>query len=292
MMQTTLQNPQRSIGAILIDAEMLSLEEAERILKLQKEENLRFGDAAIRLGLLTDEDIRFALSHQFSYTYLPLAGGRPVSEEVVAAYQPFSHLVEQLRSIRSQLLLRWFDREAEQTTLALVGAARGEGRSYLAANLAVLFSQLGERTLLVDADLRMPRQHELFKLDNKRGLSSLLAGRGDEDAIVPIKAFSSLDVLPSGPVPPNPLELLNRPQFQQFLTEAGKRYEVVLIDTTAMSQGADAAMVATHAGAVLAVGRNNVTRVSAFGEMVKSLNRNGVAVIGSVFNDPPLVKVA
>jgi chain length determinant protein tyrosine kinase EpsG len=281
----------RSIGAILVDSGLLTAEGAERILKLQKEAGLRFGEAALRLGLVSDADLQFALSGQFSYPYISAAGGKPVGDEIVAAFEPFSQLVEQLRSIRSQLLLRWFDKEAGKTSLAIVGTSRGEGRSYLAANLAVVFSQLGERTLLIDANLRTPSQHKLFKLENKTGLSSLLAGRGDEKTIVPITALSSLDVLPSGPVPPNPLELLNRPAFREIIERACAEYEVVLLDTPSMDCGADAQMIGVRAGAVLAIARNNETRVGAFAEMIQVLTRSGVAVVGSVFNDPPPVKI-
>lgn len=288
-MQAALSSAGRSIGAILVDAGILDPAGAERIIRLQREEGLRFGDAALRLGLLSEQDIQYALSRQFSYSYLSPAGDRPVSEEVVAAYQPFSHLVEQLRSIRSQLLLRWFDREGGRNTLAVVSPGRQDGRSYLAANLAVVFSQLGESTLLVDADLRTPRQHELFKMENRIGLSSMLAGRGGEEAIVPVPGFSSLSVLPAGPVPPNPLELLNRPAFAEVLARAGRNYEVILLDTPALGIAADASMVAVRAGAALGVGRNNQTRVGAFNDMVHSLSRSGVACIGSVFNDPPLI---
>ena len=98
----------RSIGAILIDTGRLSAENAERILRLQKEQGKRFGDAAIELGLLNEDDIRFALSSQFDYPYL-LAGDNSLSQELVAAYKPFSPAVEQLRALRSQLMLRWFD---------------------------------------------------------------------------------------------------------------------------------------------------------------------------------------
>ena len=83
-------------------------------------------------------------------------------------------------------MLRWFDRSEERQVLTIVGAERGEGRTYLAANLAIVFSQLGERTLLVDADLREPSQHYLFHLENQLGFSTLLAGRSREEAIVRI----------------------------------------------------------------------------------------------------------
>ncbi|TMH13144.1 MAG: chain length determinant protein tyrosine kinase EpsG, partial [Betaproteobacteria bacterium] len=168
----------RSIGAILMDSGVLSPEDAERILLFQKEHGLRFGEAAIRLGLLSEADIQFALSRQFSYAYLRTMGDKkPLSDELVAAYQPFSPRVEQLRAIRSQLMLRWFDKAEQRQVMTVVGTEPGEGRSYLAANLAVVFSQLGERTLLIDADMRRPRQHELFLLQNKVGLSTVLSGR-------------------------------------------------------------------------------------------------------------------
>ena len=172
----------RSLGGILIDSGLLKPEDAERVLLLQKEQNMRFGDAAVRLGLLTEADVQYALSRQFAYAYLRKTPGnkKPVSDELVAAYEPFSPRVEQLRAIRSQLMLRWFDKADQRQALTIVGAERGEGRSHLAANLAVVFSQLGERTLLIDADMRHPRQHELFYLENKIGFSTVLSGRNTQ----------------------------------------------------------------------------------------------------------------
>ena len=98
----------RTLGAILIDGGQLKPEDAERILLYQKEHNLRFGEAAMRLGLISEADIQYALSRQFAYAYLRKTPGdaRVLSEELVAAYQPFSPRVEQLRAIRSQLMLR------------------------------------------------------------------------------------------------------------------------------------------------------------------------------------------
>ena len=183
----------RSIGAILMDSGVLSIEDAERILVFQKEHNIRFGEAAVRLGLLTEQDVQYALSRQFSYAYLRAVAGKPsLSDELVAAYQPFSPRVEQLRAIRSQLLLRWFDKAEQRQILAVVGSDSGVGRSYLAANLAIIFSQLGERTLLIDADLRNPRQHELFVLQNQVGLSTVLAGRSRDEAIIRITDLAGL----------------------------------------------------------------------------------------------------
>ena len=144
---------ERSIGAVLINAGRLTLEDAKSILRLQRENGLRFGDAATQLGLLTRADIEFALSRQFVYPYL-LRGESKVREDVIAAYEPFSAQAEALRALRSQLMLRWFDNNPARKALAIVSGERREGRSYIAANLAVVFSQLGQHTLLIDADMR------------------------------------------------------------------------------------------------------------------------------------------
>jgi protein-tyrosine kinase len=282
----------RTLGAILIDGGQLKPEDAERVLQYQKQQNLRFGEAAMRLGLISEADIQFALSRQFAYAYLRKTPGelRPLSDELVAAYQPFSSRVEQLRAIRSQLMLRWFDRAEERQVLTVVGAERGEGRTYLAANLAIVFSQLGERTLLVDADMREPRQHYLFHLDNQIGFSTLLAGRSREEAIVRISDLAGLSVLPAGPTPPNPLELLNRLNFDEFMIQAKSAYDVVIVDTPAMASGEDAAMIAVRTGAALAVARGGSTRVAAYSDLVQGLMDAGVAVVGSVLNEVPIKK--
>jgi len=140
-MATGAPRANRSIGAILMDSGVLTPEDAERILLLQKEQGLRFGEAAVKLGLLSEADIQYALSRQFSYAYLRTAGDKkPLSDELVAAYQPFSPRVEELRAVRSQLMLRWFDKTEQRQVLTVVGTERSEGRSHLAANLAVVFS--------------------------------------------------------------------------------------------------------------------------------------------------------
>ena len=283
----------RSLGGILVDSGLLKPEDAERVLLLQKEENLRFGDAAVRLGLLSEADVQYALSRQFAYAYLRNGEGdkKPVSQELIAAYQPFSPRVEDLRALRSQLMLRWFDKADQRQVLTVVGAERGDGRSFLAANLAVVFSQLGERTLLIDADLRHPRQHELFFLENKVGFSTILSGRSREEAIVRIPDLAGLCVLPAGPVPPNPLELLNRLNFDEFMVQVKSTFDVIIVDTPALATGDDAAMIAARTGAALAVARTAQTRRAAFADLVQGLMNSGVTVVGSVFNDVPSVKV-
>jgi chain length determinant protein tyrosine kinase EpsG len=276
--------PGRSIGAILIDIGRLSPENAERILRLQKEQGKRFGDAAIELGLLTEDDIRFALSSQFDYPYLP-AGDNSLSHELVAAYKPFSPVVEQLRALRSQLMLRWFDAEVDRKALAVVSPGAGEGRSFIAANLAIVFSQLGERTLLIDADLRQPRQHELFKLGNNAGLSGLLAGRANDAAVVRVPSLLGLSVLPAGAVPPNPQELLGRAGFVETLYSLGRDFDVVIIDTPAGAEYADAQTIAVRAGAAVMLARKNQSSITDIAALTGSLQQSGATLVGSILND-------
>jgi receptor protein-tyrosine kinase len=144
--------------------------------------------------------------------------------------------------------------------------------------------------LLVDADMREPRQHFLFYLENQIGFSTLLAGRSREEAIVRIPDLAGLSVLPAGPTPPNPLELLNRLNFDEFMIQAKNAYDVIIVDTPAMSTGEDAAMIAVRTGAAVAVARTGSTHVAAFSDMVRGLMDAGVAIVGSVLNDVPQKK--
>ena len=273
----------RPMGSILIDSGRLSTSNAEKILTYQQENGVRFGEAGRALGLLTEDDVRFALSVQFRYSYIP--SGSSLSHELIAAYQPDSPSVEELRMLRSQLMLRWFNDDSDHKGLAVVSAASGDGRSYIAANLAIVFSQLGERTLLIDADMRSPRQHKLFNLGKRAGLSDILVGRAGSDAIVSIDALPSLSILPAGAIPPNPQELLGRQSFSKLLLSLGEDFDVMIIDTPPASNCADAHTVAVRTGAALIVARQNKSSMVQLGKFTHSLREFGVTLVGSVLND-------
>ena len=280
------RDAERMIGTILVDAGRLTEEGVERIREAQNGRNVPFGEVGIELGLLTQADVMYALSLQFDYPYIagPIL---PVDEEVVVAYRPFSPEGESFRSLRSQLQLRWSSDAGKRTALAVVSARPGEGRSHLAANLAVSFAQAGEHTLLIDANLRSPRQHRLFKLDNNVGLSNLLAGRTHDQVIKFVPGIPGLAVLPSGPPPPNPEELLGRSTFDRILGQSMSTFDVIIIDSPSMAAGTDATLLARFAGAAIAVARSNQTRTGEFRDMVGYLNGAGVDVVGSVLVDVP-----
>ena len=275
---------ERSIGAILVDSGKLTIDNAELILQLQKDENLRFGDAAIKAGILTQDDLQFALARQFDYPYV-IKGESAIGEDLIAAYQPFSPKVEALRTLRSQLMLRFFTGEGKNKSLAIVSPQRGEGRSYIAANLAVVFSQLGERTLLIDADMRNPSQDKLFNLENRIGLSSMLAGRGSVESVRRIPSLLDLSVLTSGPIPPNPQELIGRPIFSKLLEELETKFDVILIDTPPCSEYAEAQTAAARAGAAVMIARRNHTRVQLLREQAEIFMQSGTQLVGTLLND-------
>jgi chain length determinant protein tyrosine kinase EpsG len=270
-----------TIGGLLLDAGKITLAGAERILRLQKERGMLFGEAAKALGLITEKDIQHVLAQQFDFPFL--ANNKSgLSFELIAAYKPFSQQVETLRAVRSQLMLRWF--VDSRKTLAIVSPINNEGRSFFAANLAIVFSQLGERTLLIDADLRQPRQHKLFNLDGKLGLSNFLAERVDSSVITQIPGFRDLSVLSAGTIPPNPLELIGR-RLEPCLQQLALEYDVILLDTPAGSQGSDAHLLAAKAGGALLLARQHKTRLLKLEAMKSLLENSGTAVIGAIIND-------
>ena len=271
------------IGALLVDSGKITREDADRVMRLQREKGMRFGDAAVKLGLISPADIERALSQQYEFPYL-IPGTSGLSGELVTAYAPFDGKSEVFKGVRSRLMLRWFNLDLGNKHLAIVSPCRGEGRSYLAANLAIVFSQLGERTLLIDADMRNPRQHAIFDLDNRAGLSSLLAGRAEINIIQRVLPFADLSVLPAGPIPPNPQELLGRPLFRKLLDALAKDYDVIILDTPAGAENADAQAIASGAGGAFAVARRHHTPARALKALALQLANTGTTLVGAVIN--------
>jgi len=277
----------RLIGAILVEDGKLTASEVEGVLELQRSQGMRFGEAAVRLGYITNNDVRFALAKQYDFPHLVQdfeAKGVQPSTELVAAFAPFHPRTEELRALRTQLLIRWYNPQAGRNALVIASPDSGEGRSYLAANLAVVFSQLGARTLLVDADLRAPRQHQIFGLPPGHGLSTLLAGRADHKAAFPIHGLNRLSVLPAGPLPPNPQELLSRPAFSALMKDMQSLYDVVILDTPPARKYADAQSIAYRAGDALVVVRKDHTPVAAISKVAKELAGTGARVVGTTLN--------
>ncbi len=274
----------RCIGALLVEEGKLTPREVDRVLELQRKETIRFGEAAVRMGFICEDDVRFALAKQYDMPHFTPSSQGP-SRELVAAFAPFHPRTEEMRALRTQLLVRWYNPEQGRKSLVVASPDAGEGRSYVAANLAIVFSQLGARTLLVDADMRKPRQHLIFGLPEAHGLSSLLSGRSEHKGTYPVPGMNRLSVLPSGPLPPNPQELLSRPAFATLLRELQLVYDTVIIDTPPAGRFADTQNVAFRAGDAIVVARKNHTAVSSTQKAIRDLASTGARVVGTVVND-------
>ena len=276
----------RPIGDIIAETRHLSAEQVAQILAHQRQHGIRFGEAAIQLGFASADDVLFALAQQFHYPYAPQEQ-RKLSPELVALNQPFSVQAEAFRAIRSQLMMRVFNDQPQQprSALAVVSPDPGDGKTFFAANLAVTLAQLGGRTLLIDADLRGPRQHEVFKLDNQAGLSGILSGRMENQAVQQVPGVSSLFVLPVGATPPNPLELLERPAFGLLMRELIGKFDHVVVDTPAAMYGSDSAVIAARCGAALVVARQNKAQVSSLQNLAANISESSAKLAGVIVNE-------
>lgn len=270
------------LGELLLESGKLVEMDIARVLTLQRQQNIRFGEAARGLGLVTEDDIQRALSRQFDFPYVE-AGQSKLSPVLVAAHKPFSPQAEALRTLRSQLLLRWVN--DKNKTIAVTAARSGGGRASVAANLAIVFAQLGERTLLIDGNLRSPEQRDLFASNTSEGLSGVLAGRSVfKHAIVPIEPFRRLSLLFSGAVTPNPQELLGRVSFDYLMETAPMGFDVVIVDTPPILESADAQVIAARAGGYIVVTERDATRLVDVDRALQLLEPSKAAFLGAVVN--------
>ncbi len=272
------------IGEILSKSKGLSSAQIDSILEHQKQTGARFGEAAITLGVVQSEDVLYALAQQFHYPYSPVSK-QNLNAELITAAQPYSKQVEVFRAIRGQLLLKVFNKLGVKRSLAIISPNRNDGKSYFAANIAVVLSQLGGKTLVIDADMRAPRLHEIFGVTNNTGLSGILSGRSSEQAICAVPDLPSLFLLPSGPIAPNPIELIERPAFSILMTELVAKFDYVIVDTPAGTHGADAAAISFKCGAALCIARQGNSQKSGFTELIESIASDSVELVGVIANE-------
>lgn len=267
--------------------EKLSSEDAERVLQFQKQHGMGFGEAAQHLGLVgtpdadTDTGRIRPVPPQQPDNYLSLRKGQGnYPPELVAAYRPFSDEVKILRAVHAELMLRWFSMERRALVIASVDP--DEGTSFIAANLAVVFSQSGSNTLLVDANLRRPRQHQIFNINGTPGLSAVLEGHAGVEAIARIDDFKDLSVMPAGSASHDQHALVSRASFGTMREKFTTRFGVTLLDAPPFSDGSEAITIAACSGGVLLVARKHKTKVADINAISAQLAQVDTEVVGSV----------
>ncbi|WP_290794203.1 polysaccharide biosynthesis tyrosine autokinase [Halomonas sp.] len=208
--------------------------------------------------------------------------GVNVFRGLLAITDPEEPTVEALRGLRTSLYFAML--ESSDNRLMITGASPEAGKSFIAANLAVVCAQAGQRVLLIDADMRKGHLHHAFQQAAKGGLSELLSNRlGIDEAIRP-SGLENLDFLSRGTVPPNPSELLMQKPFHELLAWAAPHYDLVILDTPPVMAVTDAAIVGKHAGSCLMVARYGLNPPKELEITKRRLEHAGVRVKGAVLN--------
>lgn len=277
------------MGDAYIKANKLTRAEVDQIVQLQNRLHIRFGEAAVRLGLLTEDEVRDVLDKQFNYSsFAAKENATKISSSLAIVHAPGSEDAEAIKLLRSEVLARLSNDSS--VAIAIVSPHKREGKSHMAASLAISFAQLNIKTMLIDANLREPVQHKLFGLSNRTGLSTMLAKRSAMTLETIDEVMPKFWVLGSGPLPPNPLEMLSAPKLVKLLDHFSEQVAVFVIDTPASSQWADAQVIARQTSRALLVARENVTKLADLKKIKVDLNNVGVTVMGTVYNKPSNIK--
>ena len=205
--------------------------------------------------------------------------GKPVTIS-----QPRSHVAESFRSLRTSIQFASVD--APMTSLLITSPMLGDGKTTIASNLAIVIAQSGQKVMLIDADLRRPRLHTIFALRNRPGLSRLFV-QTDLPLTEAIQSTEvpGLSVIPSGFLPPNPLELMGSERMLELLEQARELADMVIIDAPPITAVSDAVVLSKRVDAVLLVISVGKTQIEASVETMEQLTRAGTRLIGVVMND-------
>lgn len=189
-------------------------------------------------------------------------------------------IVESYKSARSNIM---FSLSAEdQKVFAVTSYAKGEGKSTVSANLAISFSKMERRVLLVDCDLRRPNVHNIFKVENTVGLSNIIGKMADFEDAVKHDVLPNLDILPSGTIPPNPSELLCSPGFEKLVKGLIDEYDYIIFDTPPIGVVADALLLKDRVAGYVVVLRERSTTHGDIQKMLESIKLADTKILGFI----------
>lgn len=202
-------------------------------------------------------------------------------EELLVLNNPYSPVNRAFEMLQANLSFTVSDKELQ--VIAVTSSCPNEGKSFVCANLAVAISQLGKRVLLIDGDMRRPRQHKIWQLPNFSGLSNILVNQAQLPLSVQ-EALVTLDVLTVGQLPPNPVAILDSQRMATVVKEAAANYDFVIIDTPALTAVADALVIAKFVDGVLMVVRPGEVETGAVRTAKSALGQSRVNVLGMIVN--------
>ena len=208
---------------------------------------------------------------------------RVITKDMITNDDTSFQIVEAYNVARTNIMFATlpFDKK-----IVIVSSANaGEGKSTTTANIGIVFARSGYRVLIIDCDLRKPTQHEFFKVNSKNGLSSLLCGLCSVDEAMKKNVSENLDLIPAGPIPPNPSELLNSLNMKQLLDRASEAYDYIFLDTPPINVFTDSQLLNNNAAGILLVVRENFTT---YPDIEKAISRVKMAdgnVLGLIKSD-------
>jgi capsular exopolysaccharide synthesis family protein len=238
-------------------------------------------------SVATQADVEERLGLAFLGVVPRIEGERaPKERDLFVHREPKSSVAECCRAIRTNLLFMSPDKPFK--TMLVTSSGPQEGKSTTCINLGVAMAQSGNRVLLLDTDMRRPRLHRAFGVPNELGISSLVVGEGTLEAAVKSTEVPGLFVLPCGPLPPNPAELLHTQAFAELLKQAAGKFDRVILDSPPINAVADAAVLATQTDGVLLVLKAGKTNREAARRALRSLADVQARMYGAVLNDVDL----
>jgi capsular exopolysaccharide synthesis family protein len=208
------------------------------------------------------------------------------SKKLIANLDPKSPISEQYRTIRTNIQYSSVDKEIK--TLMVTSSGPAEGKSTTVANLAVVFAQLGKKVLLVDADLRKPTVHRTFGVNNLFGFTTVLTKQATLGSTVLETDEKDLYILTSGPVPPNPAELISSKSMEQFIEEAKEQFDYVLFDTPPLLAVADPQILANKVDGSIYVVFSGKTEIDQAKKAKELLENAQSKLVGVVLNHKEL----
>ena len=212
-----------------------------------------------------------------------------VSEHLVTLLDPAEAASEAYRSLRTNLLYAAID--APPTVILITSPGSREGKSTTCANLAVVLAQAGKKTLVIDGDLRRPSLHRIFGVRNVKGLVNVLSGEYKSSEVC-TEPSPGLKILSTGPIPPNPAELLSSNRFVQLIGQERQLFDYVLIDSPPTALVSDPMIIATQVDAVLLVLDSQGTSKRSVRKAMRDLEAVGANVLGTVMNKVPKAEIS
>jgi tyrosine-protein kinase Etk/Wzc len=206
-----------------------------------------------------------------------------LQSEIPVINKPGSVLSESFRAIRTSL--KYFIREANHPVISVTSTISSEGKTFISINLAAITAMLNKRILLIGLDMRKPRIHKFFDVQNNEGMSTYLSGNCDFKDVIQQTSVANLYYASSGPTPPNPAELIENPRMQEFILEAKREYDYIIIDTPPVAVVADALLLANYVDVNIFIVRQRYSSKNTLELIQEYYQSERLKNIGIIIND-------